>query len=213
MKFVVHKRTKAELELVGSVALVGNSDGLLDKGYGSEIDSYDHVFRFNLADTSERYQKDCGKKMDYCFFSLNISTHQQPLPTEKQQLFRNICRKAKVICYPNHDKYILPLNKRPLYMMASVDDVNFVFHTLLGHKKWSFSKKNQPRNGVKLLACLLQGKVKPVLYGFDVVDRGDNQHYFDNEVQVECEGVGHRPSVEYGLIQELHEKGLLELKP
>ena len=51
---IVGERNKKPIDLNGSVALVGNSDTLIGSGRGGEIDVYDTVIRFNLADLSEK---------------------------------------------------------------------------------------------------------------------------------------------------------------
>ena len=77
--------------------------------------------------------------------------------------------------------------------------------------KWAFSARNQPRNGIKLLAYLLDAGFKPDLYGFDLSDRGNNAHYYDNEIQTEGQQQGHKPSIEFKLLNELKEKGLINV--
>ena len=44
-----------------SVAIVGNSEKLLNKNFGKEIDGYDFVIRFNRAPT-KNYEKYVGQK-------------------------------------------------------------------------------------------------------------------------------------------------------
>ena len=154
---LIHCRTKKPLDLGGSVAIIGSSDLLSGGLFGSEIDQHEHVFRFNLASLDEKYKESIGSKADFFFFSQNITTHRHPHPEPLQTHFRNICRTSKVICYPGHTKNVMKYNKRPYLMVLDIDNINEIFTRLLGHGKWSFSKRHQPRNGIKLLACLLNG--------------------------------------------------------
>lgn len=203
---------KRPIELNGSVALVGNSDALIGKGFGKEIDQFDNVFRFNLCDLNEKYLDDIGSKVDYCFFSLNISTHKFPHPPKEQKRFIQLCRQAKIICYPKNGKNAKKFAKKIFSMTAEVDHINKILFPLTAPEVFPFSLRNHPRNGIKLLSCLLDVGIKPVLFGFDLENRGDNQHYFDDEIQVENTGAGHRPSVEYALLKALEAHALIELR-
>ncbi len=220
VKLIVNSRTNKPLMLAGSVALIGNSDRLAQEKNGNNIDRYDHVFRFNLAPTGLTYQSLVGLKTDFYFLSQMITTfrHQEsstdnwvPFTAKELDEFRSICRKNKVICYPGHSKNILPLNKRPYLIVAELNDINSIFYNFLGHSKWFFSENNNPRNGIKLIACLLAAGIKPNLYGFDIEERESNSHYFDDEVQEDYLEWGHMPSIEYRLLKELGEKELLFL--
>ena len=209
---IVGERNKKPLTLNGSVALVGNSDALAGTGSGSEIDAYETVFRFNLADLAEKFVADVGSKVDYCFFSLNISTHKYPHNKSEHIRFVQLCRKAKIICYPGNSKNIRKFHKSPLLMTATIDDVNAILHRALTLPFKGFSVRNHPRNGIKLLACLIDAGVKPALYGFDLQDRGINSHYFDEEPQLENPAGGHMPSLEYRLLKELEQLDLIQLR-
>ena len=97
-------------------------------------------------------------------------------------------------------------------MTLDVPTINKIFTSLLGHSEFLFPLNNHPRNGIKLLACLLPHGIRPTLYGFDTADRGDNCHYFDKEYQVETPERGHKPSIEFKLLNALHAKGLVIIK-
>ena len=209
--YIIGERNKKPLELASSVALVGNSDTLIGSGKGAEIDQHDAVFRFNLADLAGKYTADVGSKIDYCFFSLNISTVKYPHAKQEHIRFIQLCRKAKIICYPGNSKNVKKFNKSPLLMTAKVGDVNAILHRALVLPFHGFSERNHPRNGIKLLACLIDAGVKPVLYGFDMEDRSVNSHYFDEEIQIEKPEGGHMPSLEYRLLSELESRKLISI--
>jgi len=209
---LIHLRTKKPLELNGSVAIVGSSDLLAGAQYGEEIDAHDYVFRFNLASLDEKFREAVGTKADFFFFSQMISTHRYPHPEPLQTHFKMICRKSQVICYPGHTDNVVKFNKRPYLMTLDVPAINYIFNRLLGHSNYAFPLNNHPRNGIKLLACLLPFGIRPRLYGFDVADRGDNCHYFDKEYQLETPERGHKPSIEFELLKALEDKGLIDIK-
>ena len=50
------------------------------------------------------------------------------------------------------------------------------------------------------------------MYGFDIAQREINSHYFDDEVQIENIDLGHKPSYEYGILNALVEKNIIEIK-
>ncbi|NNC54572.1 MAG: hypothetical protein HKO07_02490 [Pseudomonadales bacterium] len=92
-------------------------------------------------------------------------------------------------------------------MTAGIADVNRIMYLATAPDRVEFFQHHHPRNGIKLLACLLDAGIRPVLFGFDREDRGDNKHYFDDEIQLEPDGAGHRPSWEYRLLDLLESGG------
>jgi len=213
IKNIIGARNKKPIDLEGSVALVGNSDQLLGSEYGTEIDSHDNVFRFNLAAMGKSLQSDIGKRADYFLFAANICSPLKPLSREEEARFVQICRYSNIICYPGQTKRVSKFNRRPFEMHIDPLQVNAITTRLLGPHQMLFSQHNHPRNGIKLLACLLDAGFKPHMYGFDVADRGNNSHYFDDEVQLERpqNGRGHMPSVEYALLNSLTNAGLITI--
>jgi hypothetical protein len=209
---ITHLRTKKPLSIQGSVAVVGSSDLLTANEYGEEIDGHDLVFRFNLASLDEQYASHIGTKADYYLICPKLTTLEYPLPEPQLSRFKLICRKHKVICYQGHSKNVEKFNKRPFTMNLEIEQINEVFSSLLGHNKWAFSVRHHPRNGIKLLACLLRAGVHPTLYGFDIEDRETNCHYFDDEVQFEGKDYGHKPSIEFKLLRELASKELITVR-
>jgi hypothetical protein len=199
------------LSVEGPVALVGNSDLLRSGNAGPEIDRFATVFRFNLACTSG-YESAVGTKTSFYLFSRNISTRLYPHPEPQQAMFESICRQYPVICYPNETANVRKFNPLPWEMKITVEETNSVFRRCLGNLPVSFSNRNHPRNGIKMLACLLDAGVRPCLYGFDTEDRGRNAHYFDDEVQVESRTHGHKPSWEFILLRELAALGWVEIR-
>ena len=212
IKTIYRSKSGSGLKLKGSVALVGNSDLLGNQSLGDEIDSHDHVFRFNLASTEKQYQQAVGIKSDYYFFSKGISTVKFPHSEQLMLRFKRICRTSNIICYPGHEKNIIPYNKRPFCFGLDIPQINQIFNQLIDNP-YQFSQNRQPRNGLKLLACLLEVGIKPDLYGFDISNRDDNNHYFDDELQYEGDKVGHIPSAEYKILRALLDQGLIVVKP
>ncbi len=205
-------RRPAPLIVRGSVALVGSSDLLGETDLGTEIDSYDTVFRFNLASLEEKYRQQVGAKTGCFFFSQNITTHRYPHPPDLQKRFKDYCLNYPIICYPGHEINILRYNPRPYLLGVNIDIVNQILQHLLPNNSYLFSSRHHPRNGIKLLACLLTAGIRPTLFGFDIKDRGINSHYYDNETQAETPERGHKPSVEFQLLSALAEKGLVTIR-
>lgn len=212
-RFIVAERSKKPIELSNSVAMVGNSDALLGRNLGEAIDSHDTVIRFNLCDLNPKYKKDVGSKVDYCLFSLNISTHKYPHSKQEHLRFVQLCRRSNIICYPNNTKNVRKFNKKPYIKTIEYNQINQAYRQLLGPEAIQFPQNHHPRNGIKLLACIVCEGIRPVLYGFDLEDRSNNNHYFDDEQQVEVakDSFGHMPSMEYALLTQLAEKNLIEV--
>ncbi len=208
---ILAENDASPIRLTGSVALVGNSDALLGSGLGERIDRYDSVFRFNLADLDPRYAGDVGRKVDYVFFSLNVSTRKYPHTPEEHARFVHLCESARVICYPDNTANVRQFNDAPLLMTMSMEQLNRVLFRATRPEAIQFSYRNHPRNGIKLLACLLHAGVRPDLFGFDLGDRGDNSHYFDDQIQREVPEGGHIPSREYALLRLLRDRRLVRL--
>jgi hypothetical protein len=211
---IVHCRTKKPLEVNGSVAVVGNSDQLTSADYGHEIDAHDNVFRFNLASLEEKFKIAIGTKADFFFLSRDITTLRYPHPEKLQNRFRYICRTSKIICYPGHTKNVIKYCKRPYLMVNDIPSINAVIKELFARPPVVFPQINHPRNGVKLTIALIDAGIVPTLYGFDLDQRESSSHYFDEESQVDVGkgNPGHRLDLEYTLLQECAEKGLIEVK-
>lgn len=205
---IKHFLTGKKMEIEGTVAVVGSSDTLKNRGLGSKIDTFDQVFRFNLAPVDLGFKDDVGSKASYYFLSKNITTWE----FVKTSYFEQICSNSAIICYPGHYKNILPYTE-PYHFELSINELNKVYESRLGSKYTPFSHKNHPRNGIKLIAALIDSGIKPTLFGFDLHDREINSHYFDNENQTEAgtNQIGHKPSLEYILLNQLLEKGLISL--
>ena len=205
--------TRKPLEIRGSVAIVGNSDLLAGHQYGSEIDSHDNVFRFNLAPLDEEFRDSVGSKADYYLLSQNITTLRYPHPEPLQSRFKDICRHSTVICYPGHEKNIVKY-QRPYLLTHDVAQLNELITQIFGSPVVEFPLKNHPRNGIKLAVPLVAAGIRPTLYGFDLESRSVQTHYFDDEKQNEVpEGTpGHRPSLEYALLAELVAGELITIK-
>jgi hypothetical protein len=206
--------TRKPLEINGSVAVVGNSDLLAGNQYGSEIDSQDNVFRFNLASLDEEYHASTGSRADFYLLSQNITTLRYPHPEPLQSRFNNICRNSIVICYPGHEKNIQKYQK-PYLLTHDVTQVNQLIEQVLGHPAVEFPPKNHPRNGVKLVIALVAAGIKPTLYGFDMETRPAPNHYYDEERQREVAPgtAGHLPSLEYELLAALAVNQLIVVRP
>jgi hypothetical protein len=92
-----------------------------------------------------------------------------------------------------------------------VHDINDIFLRVLGGAYTPFPHGNPPRNGIKLLAALIDAGCRPSLFGFDLKDRQRQVHYFDEDEQIESQGLGHQPSREYRLLNQLRHRDFIEV--
>ena len=213
ISYIRYAGTGEPLCIDGEVALVGNSDLLLKTEYGKEIDAHKHIFRFNLPLIGGDLSKHVGQRYDYFLLSGGVVHGLRKMEIEKRQRFKKICKAGKIICYPNLAFRITGAQHPVCEMNISPSRINKILTRRTGSETLLFNDHTSPRNGIKLIACLIDAGIKPVLFGFDICDRSHNVHYFDDEKQNETpqNEFGHRPSVEYKLLSELAERDLITL--
>ena len=210
LRLIKHFRSGDPYAIKGSVALVGNSDGLAGRKLGHRIDQYDHVFRFNLAPAGGEFQEDAGGKATCYYLNKAVTLKNHPPDHPSMQRLRDICQSCDVICHPGHFQKLIPLVE-PYHFEMGTHEINDVFVKLLGSVYSPFPHANPPRNGIRLLAALIDAGCRPALFGFDLGIRQRNSHYYDDLAQVDSVGSGHQPSREYRLLNQLRHRGLIEV--
>ncbi len=183
-----------------SVAIVGNSEKLLNKNFGKEIDGYDFVIRFNRAPT-KNYEKYVGQKTslrvvaDNEFkskdngqenFSVSKGENEDNYIGFVKKLFNS---KILVIT----DDYV-NVKKNP-YLYVDKSNKVYFFHNKLNNiirfrissrfnliKKFnSYRYKPSLSSGILIVSLLCLMKIKPSIYGFEFFDNSNfYNHYFAN---------------------------------
>lgn len=206
-----HYATNEPLFISRDVAIVGGSDALLGTGLGPSIDRHETIVRFNLASTGDNYAADVGTRSTHYFMRKDIDKVLADGGEVARTHFRQICRANQVICYPGHFDVVMPYNDTPLHYEMSPQKLNSLFSDLLGADYQAFPPINHPRNGIKLLACVLAAGLTPTLYGFDLDERAGARNYFDDVLVEEAPGPGHKPSLEFRLLSQLAAAGHVRL--
>lgn len=209
---------ESEIYVSKHIALVGNSDSLLKKHYGAEIDRYNDVIRFNLADVSKKEYtgtKTTIRWMGGSFILKNAQEHNQAIKNAKDfdDYLHNILTNAKVIV---SKKLIVPYDKLKLKKPCHIENMlGFFQHANkflaeLGVKHKFEIKGGETRTGFKaILTCIKSGCI-PHLYGFDLEKRNRYKHYSLNasHATVTCY---HQEFKEIAILNELKNMGLIKV--
>ena len=210
LRHIRHYLTDRPLEIADDVALVGSSDQLRGAGLGPTIDAHQTIFRFNMVPVTAEFANDAGSRCDYYFLRKRMKLMLDAAAPDQRIIFIRQIQSSGVICYPGEFDLLRQFNPNPCQFEMSPQELGRLFRALLGDAGDVFSLSIIPRNGIRLLACLLAEGLRPSLYGFDLDARDRASHYFDDKEQVEM-AHGHRPGVEYRLLQQLRERGLIRV--
>lgn len=171
------------LELPEKIAVVGSSGRLLDENYGSLIDSFDVVVRFNRAPT-ENFEKFVGSKTDIYWMNRHVilgsKLTKKDLEERKsgfwagqKQEFVEEIRDKKII------SYLIQKELDEIYEISKLDKSNKVF----SYNQDLFEKDFKISNitsGTSFIYVCVVSKIEPHLFGFDVVeDDRSRDHYWE----------------------------------
>ena len=179
-------------------------------GLGPAIDSHQTIFRFNMVPVTAEFAADAGSRCSYYFLRKRMKLMLDASAPALRTHFTRQIQSSGVICYPGEFDLLRQFDRNPHQFEMSPQELNNLFRSLLGDVYEAFPLRNPPRNGINLLACLLAEDLLPTLYGFDLGARNRATHYFDDREQVELEG-GHQFNLEYRLLQQLGERGLIRV--
>lgn len=188
------------------VCLVGNSGLMKSKEWGSEIDSYDVVIRFNHAPT-DGYEKYVGSKTTlrlvngHCFggttkVERNPTAHPNFLPSLPPQDI--ICKTWNVEEFMKG--VFSNVNKHNLFFI----NPQFVMEVS------KYTPGQEPTAGFVMMMLLLSKFESIDMYGFTFWEEGHDYHYFE-KVPFKAEQLGHNFNSERELIHQLEESGRLKI--
>lgn len=180
------------------VCLVGNSGLMLEKKWGSDIDNYDIVIRFNHAPTDE-YQDYVGSKTTlrlvngHCFGG---TTKVERNPTAKSDFLPSLS-KQDIICKTwNTEEFMLGVfnnvNKHNLYFI----NPQFI------QEVTKYTPDQEPTAGFVMLMLLLPFFTQVNMYGFTFWENNHDYHYFE-KVPLAADKLGHSFNREQEIVEQL----------
>lgn len=191
-----------DLYINGSVAIIGSSRKLLDTKYGSLIDTFDNVIRFNRAEVSKKYSKEVGMKTtlrvvnNHVFDNTDISKLGY---TNQPKKFVKKLRNNNIL-YAGPDEG--PWTRRKKNIHKSNNLFKFDYSNIDKLKKnIGIENKRNLQLGTVLVALFVLSEFTPHLFGFDL-EAGKRTHYFEQRPSEE-DYVNHSPDEEKTALRKL----------
>lgn len=198
--------TNQSLNISGSIAVVGNSPNILGKGFGSTIDTYDNVVRFNHAKV-KGMEADVGSKTTHIVINCHLYNGYD-LRTEGFEGFD----------YGFWDFYkevkpsILYVNTNPINPGSrGTVPADFPFYVMSTH---SFSQigpfyglSSLPTIGCAFIGAILSVNTKPSLFGFSI-DENAAGHYFEKRPNP---SISHNHEEEHNLLLSWKSQGAIDI--
>jgi len=199
-----------DLHLNGSVAIVGSSGNLLNTKYGSLIDTFDNVIRFNRAEVSKQYSEQVGMKTtlrvvnNHVFDNTDISNQGY---TNSPKKFVKKLRNTDIL-YVGPDEG--PWSRRKKNTHKSNNLFKFDYSNIDKLKKnIGIKNKRNLQVGTVLVALCVLSELTPHLFGFDL-ENGKRTHYFEQRPPEE-DYVNHSPDEEKKALRELSENKIIKV--
>ena len=191
-----------DLYLRGSVAIVGSSAKLLDAKYGSLIDTYDNVIRFNRAEVSEKYSEQVGRKTtlrvanNHVFDNVDIS--KQGYMNSPKKFIKKL--RNTDILYVGPDEG--PWARRKKNTHKSNNLFKFEYSNI-GKLKKNIGIENEKnlQVGTVFVALCVFSQITPQIFGFDL-EKVERTHYFQQRPPEE-NYINHSPDEEKKALMEL----------
>lgn len=199
----------------GTIAIVGNSPNVKDRGYGAEIDKHDTVLRINRA-WNKINEADLGAKTSVLFLGhfpkKYINDYKKITPHADNILslmsnWENISQLGT-----DWGKVFFVRNYRPFFMRG-------VYKILGSYIGKDLVHQRAPRSGICMIALMLllgKGQTPIDLYGFEDRDNtgpGWKEHLYSDgavgnftHVKYHCP-----PELEFEMLRRLREKGLIRI--
>lgn len=203
-----------ELVVFPKLALVGNSNCLLTKKYGSLIDSFDTVVRFNFGDLDKTVT---GLKTDIRWINCPINiesarehnkqvTTDQALKTYTTKLFTG----TKIICWDSlRSKLGSQFDYYTPNELCTLPNINSYLEELGVKHRFNVVENCWPRTGFQAVLTCIKSGIKPHLFGFDLNHNKVIKHYSLTTGYQVSHMTQHQVDNEVIILQELQQKGLI----
>jgi hypothetical protein len=211
------------LQVSKDVALVGNSELLLNSEYGDEIDKHDTIIRFNLADLNEKIKKHTGIKTSIRWINgpvdiYSAKEHNNGIKTNNgfSKYIKKLCKNVKIIAWNSLIERVKNIERNIITFspngICTCKNVNLVLKELGIQTRLDEIKDCWPRTGLTAILTCIKSGTKPYLYGFETQKRDIIRHYSQNSkydiTKIRC----HQVNREIDILNELEEKDLIIIR-
>lgn len=196
-----------DLFLNERIAIVGSSARLLRRNYGSIIDSFEEVIRFNRA-PFVGYEQNVGSFCslrvvnNHVFDNVNIDDWASGQP----QFFVRDLRSTKILLISpdpgpwsrrnQNTHFSCPLFKFDFSKMRTLKDLIGTTH-----------QENLSVGATFVCLCAVSG-LNPIVFGFDFDDGAERSHYWE---KIGPSGNCHNQNIERQILRNLDANGMIEL--
>ena len=171
-QFVKLTGVNPDITISNNVALVGSSAILLEKEYGSLIDSYDTIIRFNRAPTID-FEDHVGSRTTIRIanphvFS-NISVRDKRFPNPEVSHPKNFIREQEEISIIHANNDTSGWNERTQH----------VHPTSKAFLMEPISFNYLPTVGLRGISLMVKNNIFPHLFGFGINEDSNATHYWE----------------------------------
>jgi len=211
---VILKYVKPSLEISNNIAVIGSSGIIKNKEWGSEINKFSEVVRFNRSPT-EGFEKWVGSKTTLRVVNQNVIT-SSPFPKEdldngfwlgQDQNFVKKLRDTKILHYGvgTGKNNIHKSNKLYIFQHLERNAPRKINHIIKGFSSGDLPKDITFSVGIGFITLCIVSGIVPDIYGFDILDR-ERDHYFEKRREA---GPCHNVSLEKLFLKELINKKMV----
>lgn len=207
---------KPTIMISKNVAIVGNSDKLLEKDWSKTVDKYDDVIRFNFANIKLKGQF-TGTKTTIRWINCNINVlaaqeHDLSVKTVEHlkkyinRLFTNV----KIIAWDSLKDKLLTFNKSLIVHkpngLCTLENINSYLEQLGVTNRFEERPNCWPRTGFHAILTCIKSGCTPHLYGFDLAKKKQISHYSLNQKYIVSKITCHQVEKEIDILNELIKK-------
>lgn len=190
-----------ELDIFGSVAIVGSSDKLLKIKHGTNIDSFNHVLRFNRAPT-EGFEEHVGSKTTMRIVNGHVFMSRPFIRWEEDETFVKKLRNTKLILA--RDPHLISQRDKAI-------DPSIELYTIKNSLNAYFEPKVMlPTVGLMGIILMVLSGIRPIVYGWSITIDEPMSHYFNKRSPTTSNY--HKWELEISLINELINDNKIEIR-